>query len=493
MICRAIEGHAAHTPDAVALRFEDAVITYGALLRHVAAAAQWLQEMGIDHGDRVAFLGQNHPSQLVLLLASAQIGALHVPLNWRLAVPELAAILEDSEAVLLLATPEMQHLARRAAAEGCEVLDATAVWPGLAREEAVLPRPVPEPGDGMLLVYTSGTTGQPKGALIDRQGLLFNALNAQHMFGLGAADRVLTVLPLFHVGGLNIQTLPALVAGAEVVLLPRFDPAGFFAACATHRPTLTLLVPAVMRALLADPGWAGAALGSLRAVGAGSSEVPLDLIAAFEVRGLPVQQVYGATETGPVAIYQTRAEALAAPGSIGRPALFGEARVVDAAGAPLPPGEAGEIELRGPHVARRYWQAPEATEAAWRADGWFATGDIGFVDAAGRFWFTDRLKHLIISGGENIYPAEVERVLREAPGVAEGAVCGRPDARWGEVPVAVVVPGPGFDAAAVLAHFEGRLARFKHPRAVVAVAALPRTALGKVQVEALRLLARLEA
>ncbi|RYI80730.1 MAG: acid--CoA ligase, partial [Acetobacteraceae bacterium] len=260
MICRAIEGHAAHTPDAVALRFEDAVITYGGLLRHVAAAAQWLQEMGIDHGDRVAFLGHNHPSQLVLLLASAQIGALHVPLNWRLAVPELAAILEDSEAVVLFATPEMQHLAHRAAPEGCEVLEATAAWPGLAREEAVLPRPLPEPGDGMLLVYTSGTTGQPKGALIDRQGLLFNALNARHMFGLGAADRVLTVLPLFHVGGLNIQTLPALVAGAEVVLLPRFDPAGFFAACATHRPTLTLVVPAVMRALLADPGWAGATL-----------------------------------------------------------------------------------------------------------------------------------------------------------------------------------------------------------------------------------------
>ena len=493
MICQAIEGHALHAPDAVALRFGDAAVTYGGFLRHVAAAAQWLRDMGIGHGDRVAFLGHNHPSQLVLLVAGARIGALHVPLNWRLAVPELTAVLEDSEALALFATPELRPLADRAAPEGCEVLEATAVWPGLAVEDAVMPRPELEPGDGVLLVYTSGTTGQPKGAVIDRQGLLFNALNAQHMFGLTAADRVLTVLPLFHVGGLNIQTAPVLLAGGEVVLLPRFDPAGFFAACARHRPTLTLLVPAVMQALLADPGWAGAELESLRAVGAGSSEVPLGLIEAFQARGLPVQQVYGATETGPLAIYQTGAEALAAPGSIGRAALFGEARVVDAEGAPLPPGEAGEIELRGPHLARGYWQAPEATAAAWRADGWFATGDIGRVDAAGRFWFTDRLKHLIISGGENIYPAEVERVLRAAPGVAEGAVCGRPDARWGEVPVAVVVPGPGFDPAAVLAHFEGRLARFKHPRAVVAVAALPRTALGKVQVEALRLLARLEA
>ena len=162
--------------------------------------------------------------------------------------------------------------------------------------------------------------------------------------------------------------------------------------------------------------------------------------------------------------------------------------MVDAAGQPLPPGQPGEIQLRGPHVARGYWQAPEATEAAWR-DGWFATGDLGRVDAAGRFWFVDRLQHLIISGGENIHPAEVERVLATAPGVREGAVCGRPDARWGEVPVAVVVPGPGFNAAAVLAHFDGRLARFKHPRAVVAVLELPRTALGKVQLTALRRLA----
>jgi fatty-acyl-CoA synthase len=201
-----------------------------------------------------------------------------------------------------------------------------------------------------------------------------------------------------------------------------------------------------------------------------------------------VQQVYGATETGPIAIVQTREAALAAPGSLGRAALHGEARVVDAAGREAAPGTPGEIQLRGPHVARGYWNAPAATAAAFR-DGWFASGDVGTRDAEGRFWFTDRLQHLIISGGENIYPAEVERVLRSAPGVLEGAVCGRADPRWGEVPVAVVVPGPGFEAAAVLRHFEGQIARFKQPRAVVAVAALPRTALGKVRVEALRALA----
>jgi fatty-acyl-CoA synthase len=486
MIHRWIAGHAAHTPDAPALRFEGRVITYAALAREVGAAAAHLAAQGVRRGDRVAFLGANHPAQIVLLAAAARLGAIQVPLNWRLAPPELGFILQDSGAALLFATREMAALAARAAPVGCRVLEAEASWP----DPGPLPPAKGDEGDPVLLVYTSGTTGRPKGAVLDQRALLFNALNSLHLHGLTATDRVLTVLPLFHVGGLNIQTTPALLAGAEVVLHPRFDPAAFLASCAEDRPSLSLVVPAVMQALVSHPGWAAADLSSLRAVGAGSSEVPLPLIEAFHARGVPVQQVYGATETCPIAIGQTRAGALASPGSIGRAALHAEARVVGPDGTPLPPGASGEIEVRGPNVARGYWNAPEVTAAAFRnGDGWFATGDVGHMDAEERFWFTDRLKHVIISGGENIYPAEVERVLRTAPGVAECAVCGRPDERWGEVPVAVVVPGEGFDPAAVLRHFEGQLARFKHPRAVVAVAELPRTALGKVQLAAVRMIA----
>jgi fatty-acyl-CoA synthase len=471
-------------PDATALSGPAGRLTYATLHHRIAAAAAALAARGLGRGDRLGFVGQNHPAQLILLFACARLGAILVPLNWRLAAPELRFILEDSGARLLATTREMTATAEAAAPPGCTLLDAEADWP------ASLPPPeAAGPEDPVLLVYTSGTTGRPKGAVLDQRAILFNALNAQHAFALTAADRVLTVLPLFHVGGLNIQTTPALLAGAEVVLLPRFDPAATFAAIATHRPTLTLLVPAVMQALAAHPGWATADLSSLRAVGAGSSEVPLPLIEAFHARGIPVQQVYGATETGPIAIVQTRAAALAAPGCLGQAALHGEARVVDAAGREAAPGTPGEIQLRGPHVARGYWNAPAATATHFR-DGWFASGDVGTRDAEGRFWFTDRLKHLIISGGENIYPAEVERVLRTAPGVLDGAVCGRPDPRWGEVPVAVVVPGPGFEAAAVLRHFEGQIARFKQPRAVVAVAELPRTALGKVELAGLREMAK---
>ena len=242
-----------------------------------------------------------------------------VPLNWRLAAPELRFILEDSGAgAACHDAGDGRRPPSAAAPPGCTLLDAEA---GLARRHCCGPRAAAEAGgpeDPVLLVYTSGTTGRPKGAVLDQRALLFNALNAQHAFALTAADRVLTVLPLFHVGGLNIQTTPALLAGAEVVLLPRFDPAATFAAIAAHRPTLTLLVPAVMQAMVAHPGWATADLSSLRAVGAGSSEVPLPLIEAFHARGIPVQQVYGATETGPIAICQTRAAALAAPGCLGQ-------------------------------------------------------------------------------------------------------------------------------------------------------------------------------
>lgn len=416
----------------------------------IAAEVAALRRDGAERGDRIGWIGLNDPAMLATLFACERLGLTLVPLNWRLAADELQWIAEDAGL----------RLVREGPASG-----------------AVVPRPAPsEPRcDALLIGYTSGTTGRPKGAMLSADALRANAENARRLFDLTPGDHVLTVLPLFHVGGLNIQTVPALLAGARVTLLPKFDPDGFFDAVEAQRPTLTLLVPAVMAALVKHPRWGSADLSSLRAIGAGSSEVPLALIEAFHARGIPVQQVYGMTETSPIAIAQSRDEALAAPGSIGLAAPLCEARI----------GAAGEIEIRGPNVMSGYWQRPEATADALR-DGWFRTGDVGHQDSDGRFWFTDRLKRVIISGGENIYPAELERVLHELPGLRECAVIGRADPRWGEVPVAVVVAGPEFDEAAMAAHFERRLARFKHPRGVIRVAELPKTALGKVQVEKLR-------
>lgn len=406
-----------------------------------------LRAAGVGPGDRVGWIGLNHPSMLACLLACEEMGAALVPLNWRLAAEELRWIAEDAGLSLVRAGP----------ASGAKV-------PRAAPFEAAC--------EAALIGYTSGTTGRPKGAMLTRAALAANDRNARTLFDLTPEDVVLTVLPLFHVGGLNIQTMPALRAGARVILPPRFEPEAFFDAVERQRPTLSLLVPAVMTALVRHPRWAGADLSSLRAVGAGSSEVPLALIEAFHAKGVPVQQVYGMTETAPIAIAQPRAEALAAPGSIGRAAALCEAR--------LAPGT-NELLVRGPNVMSGYWRREEATREAFAGD-WFRTGDVGTCDAEGRFWFTDRLKRVIISGGENIYPAELERVLAGVPGLRESAVIGRADPRWGEVPVAVIVEGEGFEEARLHAAFEAQLARFKHPRAVLRVAALPRTALGKVEV-----------
>ena len=409
-----------------------------------------LRRAGVLPGDRVGWIGLNDPAMLATLFACERIGAALVPLNWRLAAEELQWIAEDAGLRLVREGPASGAITPRAA-------------PSEARSEA------------LLIGYTSGTTGRPKGAMLTRAALHANAENARRLFEITPDDHVLTVLPLFHVGGLNIQTVPALLAGASVTLLAKFDPDEFFDCVSAQRPTLTLLVPAVMTALVRHSRWAGADLSSLRAIGAGSSEVPLPLIDAFHARGIPVQQVYGMTETSPIAIAQTREEALGAPGSIGRAAPLCEARI----------GAAGEIEIRGENVTTGYWNNPDATAEALQ-DGWFRTGDVGHQDEHGRFWFTDRLRRVIISGGENVYPAELERILAEVPGITEFAIIGRPDPRWGEVPVAVIVAAPDFDEALIHARFAAKLARFKHPRAVLRVASLPRTALGKVQVEKLR-------
>jgi len=466
-----IERHAARTPDRTAIAFEGAVSSYRALAERIAFLAGALAVRGIVAGDRVALLATNHPDYLGLLFACARLGAMLVPLNWRLAPAEHAQILADAEPKLVIS--------ERAFA--ASLMDRSPVW--LDELDALIPGPVERagaPGRPVLLVYTSGTTGRAKGAVLTQNALAWNAVNSQHMHDMTANDRILTFLPMFHVGGLNIQTVPALLLGAEIVLMRRFDPGEALAAIATIRPTLSLVVPAVMAALIGHPAWPTADLSSLRMLGAGSSIVPVRLIRAFHARGVPVAQVYGATETGPIAIYQKRDDALANEGSTGQPALHCEAKL-----------DGGEILIRGPNVATGYWRDPEGTRDGF-TDGWFRTGDLGRIDAAGHWWVDERKKDMIISGGENIYPAEIETALCAQHDIADCAVVAMPDARWGEVPVAFVVlrAGAKVDDATLRAFLEGRLARFKWPKAFRFVDALPRNAMGKVQRFALRAQAR---
>jgi fatty-acyl-CoA synthase len=471
-----IDRNAAFTPDKVAIRFEGASITYAAFARDVARAASLLRRRhGVGRGDRVAVLAMNGPAYLALLYACARLGAILLPLNWRLAPAELGYILHHAEARVAFVEPAFAATLREAAPElpaaPLEIPEGDADWDGAGRFE-----------DPLLLVYTSGTTGRPKGALLRQEALFHNAVMSHHLHGMTAGDHILSALPFFHVGGLNIQTTPALQIGATVTVHARFVPEAVMEAIVSDRPTLMLTVPAVLRALMATPGWNELDLSSLRAISTGSEPVHQALIDAVMARGVPLLQVYGATESCPIAIYTRLGGDLSRGTSTGLPGLLCEARIADEAGRELPHGVAGEVLLRGRNLFAGYWR-DEAATASCMQDGWYRTGDIGTRDADGYFFVHDRKKNMIISGGENIYPAEVERVLLEHPAIAEAAVLGAPDPKWQEVPVAFLVlrAGMALEEEAVRAHVSARLARFKVPRRVVFTDSLPRTALGKVR------------
>ncbi len=487
-----IDRNAAFAPDKAAIRFGGAEIGYASLAQRIADTARALKsQLGVERGDRVAILAANHPDYLVLLYACARIGAMLVPVNWRLAVPEQLFILRDADVKALVVeqgfAPVIEPLAQAMA--GVRVIGLDFAPAGGASFAEVL-----ETGSGhglgqsvdttapLLIVYTSGTTGHPKGAVLRQEALIWNAAMSQHMHDMTSRDHVLTVLPLFHVGGLNIQTTPALQLGATVNLHARFAPDATLAALMNDRPTLTVLVPATIQAVIEHPQWEATSIGSLRALTTGSTQVPQRLVEAFTRRGVPVLQVYGSTETSPMAVYTRLSGDWRRPGSTGLPGIACEARVVDEAGREAQAGTAGEVVVRGPNVLAEYWGDPAATAETLR-EGWYHSGDIGTRDADGHFYIHDRKKNLIISGGENIYPAEVERVLGQHPAVAEAAVIARPDEKWQEVPVAYVVlrAGQTGDAGEIERFCLAELARYKVPREYVFVDSLPKNAMGKVQ------------
>jgi fatty-acyl-CoA synthase len=346
----------------------------------------------------------------------------------------------------------------------------------------------------LLICYTSGSTGKPKGVLLSQDALVWNAANCVDMHQLTQEDRILTTLPLFHVGGLNNLTTPALQAGCTVVLHPKFDADACFDAIERERITLTVLVPAQLDMMMASPRWNTADFSSLRMITTGSTIVPARVTDAVHARGVPLVQIYGSTETCPIAVCIKAKDAMRKPGSTGKAAAHCEMRIVDDAGKDVAPGATGEILVRGPNLMTGYWNAPRETAAAL-VDGWFHSGDMGHLDAEGYLYVDGRRKEMIISGGENIYPAEIENVLAECPDIAEASVIGRPDERWGEVVVAVVAPKAGrtLTPAAVLQLLEGRIARFKHPKQVVFVGELPKTALGKIRKEDVRQMVAQEA
>lgn len=472
------------TPNRVALVHHGSPITFAQLYERTCRLARALRSAGIRRGDRVAYLGANHPSYLETLFAAGMLGAIFVPLNTRLAGPEIAFQLDDSGARALIHAPSHAELVDGIVGHS-DVR--TRVTVGPAYEELLAGSsadPLDEEvslDDVCIIMYTSGTTGRPKGAMLSHGNITWNAVNVLVDHDLIADEVALVSAPLFHTAGLNMLTLPVLLKGGRCVLVESFDPEGTFDLIAEHGITFMFGVPAMFDQIARHPRWAGADLSSLRILTCGGAPVPTPLIARYQERGLNFLQGYGMTEAAPGALFLDAEHAVSKAGSAGVPHFFSDVRVVRPDMTPVGAWETGEVVVRGPHVMRGYWGLPEETAASF-AEGWFRSGDAARVDEDGYVTIADRIKDMIISGGENIYPAEVESVLLAHPDVVECAVIGVPDDKWGEVGRAVVVAreGAAIDPDELLGSLIGRLAKYKIPKSLVQVDRLPRTASGKL-------------
>ncbi|WP_449279461.1 acyl-CoA synthetase [Leucobacter sp. GX0328] len=487
--------------DDIALVYRDQRITYGVFAERIDRLANALFAGGVARGDRVAYLGNNHPAFLETLFAVATLGAIFVPLNTRLAAPEIEYALDDSGSTVLIFHENLQGVALAGSAatsvtrrmmveeaggdlatDGVEDYDAVLRDAGTERYDVLVGL-----DDRAMILYTSGTTGRPKGAVLTHGNFTWNSFNAIVDKEITKQDRVLLISPLFHVAALGMGALPSLLQGGMLVLHEKFDPGHVLETIEAERITMLSGVPTTFQLIQEHPAWETTDISSLTGLTCGGSAVPLRVIEAYEQRGLAFAASYGMTETSPGATAMPPQMTREKPGSSGLTHFFSDIRVIDETGAEVPAGVDGEICMMGPNVISEYWQNPEATEAAF-IDGWFRSGDIGHLDEDGYIYISDRLKDMIISGGENIYPAEVEAIVMERPEVGAVAIIGVPDDKWGEVPLAVVELKPGAtpDGPAIMAHLAGRLAKYKIPKRVEFIDEFPRTASGKIRKADLR-------
>jgi O-succinylbenzoic acid--CoA ligase len=473
---------AAISPDRLALIADGTHWSFGALDRWAQSLAAALAERGVQAGDRIGLLLRNSPEFIAVVHGAPRVGGVLVPLNTRLVAGELAGQLADVGARLVLY--DATHAATAQTLQGLvpslQVLDVRDLTAGSENGDRQTPGAARSIDLATLhtIIYTSGTTGRPKGAMLTFGNHWWSAIGSVLNLGLRDDDSWLAVLPLFHVGGLAIL-IRNVVYGIPVVLHETFDPVAVNAAIDQQGISCVSLVSVMLRRVLDARGEAPMP-ASLRCVLLGGGPVPKPLLERCVRSHLPVIQTYGLTETASQAVTLAPADALRKVGSAGKPLLPNELRI-ERDNAPAPPGTAGEILVRGPSVTVGYVNQPAETRRALR-DGWLRTGDVGYLDADGYLYVLDRRDDLIISGGENVYPAEVEAALLDHPAIEDAAVVGLPDAEWGEAPVAAVKrrTGKALDADEVLRFCTTRLARYKVPRTIHVVEALPRNAAGKL-------------
>lgn len=489
------------SPEATSIISDDGrTYTYDDFDRRVNRLASALPAVGVNHGERIAVLFPNNPEFLEVLFAAARIGAIMVPLNYRLAPPELAYILNDCGATALAYTPEFAVQTEELKSMVESVKTFIRVGEGAGEDEIdyekwVSQYPDTRPGvrkevildNPHVIMYTSGTTGRPKGAVLTQGNTSWNAINAVLAYGLSHKDTSLVSTPLYHIGGLSAGATPAIFSGGKVVLNRVFQPDRTLRMIESHRTTIMFGIPTMFHMMSSSELFDSIDFSSVRFLIAGGAPCPVSLIEKYLAKGVTFNQGYGLTEAAPGVTALSNEDALRKRGSAGKPLFFVDIDIVDEDKMEVPQGEIGEIVIKGPNVFKGYWNMPEETEQVIRY-GWLHTGDLGYLDNEGYLYVTDRKGDMIISGGENIYPVEVENVLGTHPKVEEVAVVGMPDEKWGEAPLAIVVKKTEEDLAEdeLVEFCRDKLARFKTPKKVVFIDSLPRNSAGKVLKRKLR-------
>ncbi len=464
--------------------------TYAEVNARANRCANWLMALGVGEGNRVSILAHNSMVYLDLFYGCAKIGAIFTPLNWRLAAPELVYILNDCTPSVLFVGPEFASLWAKTAPAAAipHVIHLTDYESGLAQMSAAEPtlhaaRRTPHSELPHCILYTSGTTGRPKGAVIPQRQVLWNCINTVISWGLTERDVSPVFTPMFHAGGLFAFLTPIFYVGGRIVLTKGFDVEESLRIIVEERCTVILGVPTLFQMWQKSPSYASADFSHVRFFISGGAPCPPQLINQWrEEKGVVFRQGYGLTEVGPNCFSMTDEESVLKTGSVGKPVFHSEMKLVDERGQQVPVGETGELCIKGPHVCSGYWRNEEATAVSLQ-DGWFHTGDMARMDEDGFYTIVGRFKDMIISGGENVYAAEVEAVFREHTAVAEAALIGKPDAQWGEVGVMITVLKPGCTATPEeLQEFcRGRLARYKVPKEVIFIDELPYSPYGKVE------------
>jgi fatty-acyl-CoA synthase len=474
--------------------------TYAQLNQRANRVAHFLQDKyDLQKGDRVSILAQNSVAYVDLLFGLGKIGAIFAPLNWRLTSRELTYIVNDCQPKVLIVAREYVpvleemrdnlQVAHFISLEGANLPGAESYETLLEQAPATEPaRPVIDGNDAYCILYTSGTTGLPKGAVLPHRQVLWNAINTVISWGLCERDVSPILTPMFHSGGLFVFLVPLFYAGGRIILVRNFDPGASLQLIVKERCTAILGVPTLFQVWMQSPEFPKVDFSHVRFFISGGAPCPPSLIEAWsESKQVTMRQGYGLTEVGVNCFAMTDEDALRKKGSVGKPIFHSEVRLVDSEGHDVPLGQTGELIIKGPHVCKGYWHNPEATAQSLK-HGWFYTGDMARMDKDGFYYIAGRIKDMIISGGENIYAAEVEAVFREHQAVADAALIGQPDEKWGEVGLMIVAckPGQSVKAEELLQYCRGHLARYKIPKRIEFVETLPYSPYGKVMKANLR-------